>query len=147
MELDDLDMNILKMLQKDGKISCEEIAQRLDRSASTVRDRIRKLEDRHIIIGYTTIVDEEYLGIHSDAFISTSVESGDVNEAIIKLYTIENISEILQVTGEKRVIFRVKSRDHQELNAILDRKIRPLGFDNFEVTVILKPLVRYPGII
>ena len=146
MELDQLDRDILRILQKDGKIACEDIAQRLERSASTIRDRTRKLEERHVILGYTTIVDEERLGVHSDAFVSAKMGSEDIMDAVTKLYTIENISEILHVTGERRIMFRVKSHDNDELSEILDRRVRPLGFSSFEINVVLKSLVRYPGI-
>ncbi len=62
------------------------------------------------------------------------------------LYSLENISEILRVTGERRIMFRARATNNQELVDIIDRKIRPLGFTNFEVTMVLEPVVRYPGL-
>ena len=146
MELDELDLDILRILQKDGKATVEDIAQGLDRSASTVRDRIRKMEDKHVILGYTTIVDEESLGVHSDAFVSATLDREDVMSSVTKLYAIENISEILHVTGERRIMFRLKTKDNEELCNVLEKKVRPLGFKDIEVMVVLKPLIRYPGI-
>jgi DNA-binding Lrp family transcriptional regulator len=143
---DDLDSKILRLLQRNGKLTYEEIGAMVDRSPSTIRDRIKKLEENKTIMGYSAIVNQERVGINSDAYISADVPPDKSQTAIASLFSMENVSEILRVTGERRIMFRVRAVNNTELIEIIDKKIRPLGFLNIEVTMILEPVVRYPGL-
>ncbi len=146
MMQDDLDQKILRLLQRNGKLTYEEIGAMVDRSPSTIRDRIKKLEENKTIMGYSAIVNQERVGINSDAYISADVMPDRSQNAIASLFSMENVSEILRVTGERRIMFRVRASNNTELIEIIDKKIRPLGFLNIEVTMILEPVVRYPGL-
>jgi DNA-binding Lrp family transcriptional regulator len=143
---DDLDQKILRLLQRNGKLTYEEIGEVVDRSPSTIRDRIKKMEDNRTILGYSAIINQEKVGITADAYVSADVAPDKSQSAVAALYSLENISEILRVTGERRIMFRARATNNQELVDIIDRKIRPLGFTNFEVTMVLEPVVRYPGL-
>ena len=134
------------MLQRNGKLTYEEIGAMVDRSPSTIRDRIKKLEENKTIMGYSAIVNQERVGINSDAYISADVTPDRSQNAIASLFSMEKVSEILRVTGERRIMFRVRASNNTELIEIIDKKIRPLGFLNIEVTMILEPVIRYPGL-
>ena len=143
---DDLDRKILRMLQKDAKLTYEQIGAALERSTSTIRDRIKRMEEDRIILGYSAIVDATRLGIKADAFVSADVDQPQSERAVAELMTLKNVSEILHLTGERRVLIRVRAASNQELMEIVDRKIRPLGFSNIEITMVLDTVLRYPGI-
>lgn len=143
---DDLDSRILRLLQRNGKLTYEEIGAMVDRSPSTIRDRIKKLEDSKTIMGYSAIVNQERVGINSDAYVAADIAPDKAQAAMASLFSMENVSEILRVTGERRIMFRIRAANNAELIDLLDRKIRPLGFHNLEVTMVLEPLVRYPGL-
>ena len=143
---DDLDRKILRMLQKDAKLTYEQIGEALERSPSTIRDRIKRMEEDRIILGYSAIVDATRLGIKADAFVSADVDQPQSERAVAELMTLKNVSEILHLTGERRVLIRVRAASNQELMEIIDRKIRPLGFSNIEITMVLDTVLRYPGI-
>lgn len=143
---DDLDREILRLLQKNAKITCEEIGKILNRSPSTVRDRIKRLEEMRIILGYAAIVDYERLGIMADAIIAADIDPTSYPAAVSSLFSIENVIEILSVSGERRVMIRMRARDNRELADLIEKKIKPLGFRNIETIVVLKPIVRYPGL-
>lgn len=142
----DLDSKILRMLQRNGKLTYEEIGAIVDRSPSTIRDRIRKLEDDKTIMGYSAIVNQERMGVNADAYVSADVSPDKTQSAIAALFSIENVSEILRVTGERRIMFRIRASNNVELIDMIDRRIRPLGFQNVEVTMVLEHVVRYPGL-
>lgn len=71
---DDLDPKILRLLQKDGKLTYEQIGEKLNRSQSTIRDRIKKMEEDRTILGYSAIVDQERIGIGVDACVSADID-------------------------------------------------------------------------
>ncbi len=143
---DDLDQRILRLLQKNGKLTYEEIGEIVDRSPSTIRDRIKKLEENKTILGYSAIVNLDKVGINSDSYICADIPPEKSQIAIASLFSMEHISEILRVTGERRIMFRVRANSNQELVELIDKKIRPLGFHNIEVMMVLEPVVRYPGL-
>jgi len=145
MGQDDLDETILRILQGDGKISIEKIAEMLDRSPSTIRDRVRKMEEERLILGYSTIVDQERLDINAEALVLVDIEAEEEGKAIGALMSMESVSEVMKVTGEPRLMFRVRAADRQELLRFLDRSIRPLGFRRMDVRLVLDRTVRYPG--
>jgi DNA-binding Lrp family transcriptional regulator len=134
------------MLQRNGKLTYEEIGAMVDRSPSTIRDRIRKLEEEKKILGYSAIVNQEKIGINADAYVSADVAPERSQNAMAVLFSMENVSEILRVTGERRIMFRIRAASNSELIDTIDRKIRPLGFENIEVTMVLEHVVRYPGL-
>ena len=143
---EDLDSRILRMLQRNGKLTYEEIGAMVDRSPSTIRDRIRKLEEEKKILGYSAIVNQEKIGINADAYVSADVAPERSQNAMAVLFSMENVSEILRVTGERRIMFRIRAASNSELVDTIDRKMRPLGFENIEVTMVLEHVVRYPGL-
>jgi len=147
MGQDDLDERILRMLQANGKISIEEIAQRLNRSPSTIRDRVRRMEEERLILGYSTIVDQERLQIDAEAFVLADIDPEIEGKAMSALMSLEEVSEVMKVTGQPRLMFRVRASDRQELLRYLERRIRPLGFRQIDVRLVLERTVRYPGLV
>jgi DNA-binding Lrp family transcriptional regulator len=144
--MQDLDSDILKLILRDGKLTYEEIGEWLGRSPSTIRDRIKKMEEDRTILGYAAIVDEGRVGITTDALISADLPHESSSGAMTSLFSLENVTEIMHLTGERRILLRVKARSNEELLDILDKRIRPLGFENIEVSLVLEPVVRFPGL-
>ncbi|MGD0057373.1 MAG: AsnC family transcriptional regulator [Methanomassiliicoccales archaeon] len=143
---DDLDQRILQTLQKNGKLTYEEVGRLLGRSPSTVRDRIEKMEADRTILGYSAIADQERLGIYSDSYLCADIDPGRMSSAVSALFSIENVSEILSVTGERRMMMRIRARSNRELVEIIDRRLKPLGFFNIKTIVVLDSLMHYPGL-
>ncbi|HTY46810.1 MAG TPA: Lrp/AsnC family transcriptional regulator [Methanomassiliicoccales archaeon] len=143
---DELDAQIIHMLQKDAKLTYEQIAEKLARSPSTIRDRIKKMEDDRVILGYSAVVDEARMGVGADAYISADIEAGQLPAAVASLMSLRNVTEIMHLTGERRVLLRVRATSNKELMDLVDKKIRPLGFSNPEVTIVLGTVLRYPGV-
>ena len=145
MGQDDLDETILRMLQGNGKMTIEEIAEKLGRSPSTIRDRMRRMEEERLILGYSTIVDQERLDIDAEALVLADIDPQLEGKAMSALMSLEQVSEVMKVTGEPRLMFRVRASDRKELLSFLDRKIRPIGFRRVDVRLVLDRSVRYPG--
>jgi DNA-binding Lrp family transcriptional regulator len=143
---DELDREILKLLQKSGKLTYEEISSKVGRPPSTVRDRIKRLEDNRIILGYSTVIDEERVGLSADAFISADLPPERVSEAFASLFSMEQVSEIMRVSGDRRVMFRIRTDTNSELMRVVDQEIRALGFENIDIKMVMDHIIRYPGL-
>ena len=82
IKLDQIDQKILNMLQVDGRSSASFIAEKVNMSIPAITDRIKKLIDSGIIIGFTTQLDHAKIGLDVSAFITliseSSIHYGDV---------------------------------------------------------------------
>ncbi len=74
MKLDRYDRSILEVLQEDGRISNQELADRIGLSPSPCLRRVRALEEAGIIAGYRAMVDAKKLGLSLIAFVSISMD-------------------------------------------------------------------------
>jgi DNA-binding Lrp family transcriptional regulator len=68
----DLDLAILAALEGNARIAVSELARRLETPSSTIRDRIRGLEESGVILGYTALVDPAKLGLGIKAIIQVT---------------------------------------------------------------------------
>ncbi len=107
---------------------------------------MKKLEENKTILGYSAIVNQERMGIAADAYVSANIAPEKAQMAIATLFSMENVSEILRVTGDRRIMFRVRANSNRDMCEFIDKKIRPLGFHHIEVMMVLEPIVRYPGL-
>src|SRR5713101_1605694 len=85
--LDDLALRILRLLNADARKSFREIAKAVDASLSTVSNRVRKLEEEGIIMGYAPILNEGRLGYDVLAVVGVKIHKGkllDVQRRIAK---------------------------------------------------------------
>jgi len=74
MNLDNYDKHILEVLQQDGRISNQELADRIGLSPSPCLRRVRALEQAGVIAGYRAMLDARRLGLNLIAFVSISMD-------------------------------------------------------------------------
>ena len=144
--MQDLDAEILRLLRKDGKLTYEQVGKALGRSPSTIRDRIKRMERDRTILGYSAVVDESRLGVGITAFISADIPPDRLSEAMAALNSLENVSELMHLTGERRMLMKVQAVDSSQLMDFVDRSIRPLGFEDLDIMVVMAPIIRFPGL-
>jgi Lrp/AsnC family leucine-responsive transcriptional regulator len=74
IELDAIDRRILTILQQDGRLSNQDIAERVNLSPSPCLRRIRRLEESGVIRGYVALLDAQKLGLDLLAFVNVRLE-------------------------------------------------------------------------
>lgn len=108
--MDAIDRHIVRILQQDGRISNQELADRVGLTPSPCLRRVRALEDRGILIGYGAFVDQERYGLAIDVFVSISLES-QRDEALAAFeHAIERLDEVMEcylMTGTRDYLLRV----------------------------------------
>tara|TARA_Y100000588_G_C14119018_1_gene866498 strand:+ start:162 stop:617 length:456 start_codon:yes stop_codon:yes gene_type:complete len=108
--MDHLDKKIVFELQKNGRLSNFEIAEKVGLSPSPCLRRIKNLEKKKVISGYTAIVDEELFGYPVTAFVSVRLENQ--TDGTLKIFE-EGISTLVEVvdcwlvTGNRDYLLRV----------------------------------------
>ena len=114
---DQTDMRILEVLQQDGRASYAELARAVSMSASTVTERVRRLEDSGVITGYSAVVDPERLGLGVMAFVRLRYPTGNYKPFLDLLATKPETIEAHHVTGEDCFVLTVLGHSMRHLEA------------------------------
>lgn len=108
--MDKKDYQILRELQLDGRLSNQELAQRVNLSPSPCLRRVRQLERSGMIRGYTAIVDQQAFGYPITVFIRITLERHDtetVSEFERRIRDIDEIMDCFLMTGQRDYLLRV----------------------------------------
>lgn len=124
--LDATDREILRLLQEDGRISNAEIGRRVDMAPSAIYERIRKLEERGVIQGYTAILRPQALGYGLVAFVQIEAAEGARPHDFEPLQELPEVMEMHRVVGEDCFFLKIRVRDTDALARVLDEKIAVL---------------------
>ncbi|HUR67803.1 MAG TPA: Lrp/AsnC family transcriptional regulator [Candidatus Thermoplasmatota archaeon] len=128
LALDETDRKILRMLQTNARTSNSEIARQLGMVPSAILERIRKLEERGIILGYEARVSPAALGLGLVAFISVKTDDRTHEyEAAEKLKKFPEVQEVHNVAGEDCYLVKVRVADVGALRDFLHDKIPTIG--------------------
>jgi Lrp/AsnC family leucine-responsive transcriptional regulator len=119
--LDDVDKRILELLSNDGRMSVKDIAQHVGLSAPSTSERIKRLEERGVIRGFTVEIDPASIGFTLQAIIRVRPLPGKLHVVQQLIEAIPEISECDKVTGDDCFIARLHVRSIEELDTILDR--------------------------
>lgn len=141
---DQLDLAILRELQKNGRISVADLARQIHLSQPAVHNRIKRLEREGVIKQYVALLDREVAGFDLMCFISVSIQP-QTNEHIKTLQeAITGMPEVLEcfrVTGSFDLILKVAVQHHKALDEFIGSKLATLpGVDRTEASLVLNEI-------
>src|SRR5258706_9218107 len=120
--LDDVDRKILDLLQQDGRMTNAAIGAEVGMTAPSVFERIRKLEQRRVIKGYTAVVNPAALGKNITAFIRLTAAWDERHEpGIAEISRDPDVLELYNVAGEDCFIVKTRVENPEQLEALLQR--------------------------
>lgn len=129
--LDKINRQIINFLQENSSITNAELAEKLNLPATTVFDRVKKLETNGIISKRVALVNPEKVGKETIAFVSLSLK-GHSAENVQKFWkSIKNISEVLEcyhIAGDFDFILKVMVENIQVYETFLLEKLT--GIEN-----------------
>jgi Lrp/AsnC family transcriptional regulator, leucine-responsive regulatory protein len=120
--LDDTDRKILDLLQRDARMTNAAIGAEVGMTAPSVFERIRKLEQRGVIKGYTAVVNPAALGKAITAFIRLTAAWDERHEpGIAEISRDPDVLELYNVAGEDCFILKTRVDNPEQLEALLQR--------------------------
>lgn len=137
-ELDAIDLQIIDILQEQGRIPHVKLGDQVGLSAPSVIERVKKLEDSGIITGYHASVDARRLGKDVTAFIGVSVN----HPRLIGLFqqsvaTLDDVLECHHVTGAHTLLLKVKTQNTSSLERLISIVRSIEGVERTETMVVL----------
>jgi Lrp/AsnC family leucine-responsive transcriptional regulator len=122
MKMDDIDLKILDILQKNGRTRRNDLAEAVGLSVPSVSERLRKLEETGIITGYYARVDPKKLGKDVTAFILVTVDSSKHFSSLIDhANSTDEILECHAVTGQGTHLLKVRTENTSTLEKLLSK--------------------------
>ncbi len=122
--LDEVDRKILALLQRDGRMTNAAIGAEVGLTAPSVFERVRKLEQRGVIRGYSALVDAAALGKTLTALIRLTVQPDERHDRGMRAIAADpDVLEMYNVAGEDCLVIKTKVASPAELEA-LTRRIR-----------------------
>lgn len=117
--MDEIDLEIVRMLERNARVPFKEIAAKLGVSEGTVHNRVKRMQDEGAIKGYSAKVDPTKLGMDLSAVIGLRVAGGHLVEVEQEISKIKGVCCVYDVTGgyDAIVIARFKSR--ADLNSFI----------------------------
>ena len=109
-ELSDADRRILRELQKDGRQSNAQLADRVGLSPSQCWQRVRKLEEARVIRGYTARLDHDAVGVPETVLLEIAMERNEgfeVEAVCEKLAQFPEVLEVRMTTGDFDIFAKV----------------------------------------
>jgi Lrp/AsnC family leucine-responsive transcriptional regulator len=142
MELDAIDLLVLKELQEDSSISNLALAKKVNLSPSPTLVRVKNLEAQHVISRYVALVDAHALGLKVNVFIQVSLEkqeSGALARFEKAVSHFDEVMEVYLMTGDADYLLRIVVPDIQALERfILDHLTKIPGIKNIKSSFALK---------
>jgi Lrp/AsnC family leucine-responsive transcriptional regulator len=146
MKLDRYDQHILEVLQQDGRINNQDLADRIGLSPSPCLRRVRALEESGLIVGYRALLDAKMLGLTLMALIHISMDKHTPErfanfEAMVSV--LPEVLECLLITGQDadyqlKVI--VRDMDHYQ-SLLLNQVTRIEGVTGVHSSFVLRRVV------
>lgn len=140
--IDTFDIQILRELQRDGRISLQELSERVGLSATPVARRLRHLEEKQIITGYCALIDEVALGFEVSVFVSVQLDK----QVDVTLDQFENaiqafpeVVDCWLMTGNRDYLLRVATTGLAAFETFLTGKLTKVpGVANIESSIPLR---------
>lgn len=117
--LDAVDRTLVALLQDNARIPHAELARRVGMAPSAVVERVRKLEERGVIRGYTATLDPRALGLGLLAFVFVRTTDRGSADTAERLAALPGVQEVHDVAGEDCYLIKVRAADPEDLHARL----------------------------
>lgn len=135
--MEDIDRQIVALLAGDGRMSFTDLARETGLSVSAVHQRVRRLQKRGVIKGYSAVLDHEAVGLPLTAFVSIKpIDPAAPDDAPDRLTHLEAIEACHSVAGDESYILKVRVASPNELEELL-QQIRAAANVATRTTVVL----------
>jgi len=136
--MDEIDSDIIRSLVKNSRITLSQMSKDIDVPDATISNRLKKLE-KDVIKQYTLLIDPLKLGLTVTAIIIIQTESEKHGNVEIELSKLKDVSEVYSISGEYDILIKVWAHDLEELNKIVNNKIRSVeGVEDLTEMIVME---------
>ncbi|NHJ46765.1 MAG: Lrp/AsnC family transcriptional regulator [Asgard group archaeon] len=119
--LDDIDMKIIELLRENSRLTNVEIAKKIKKSETTVRQRIMKLVDRNIVKKFSIDVNPIIFGYNTIAFVGINTNPSKLFKVVRSLKKIKDINTVATTTGAYMILCQIWTESGIHLGEIVEK--------------------------
>ena len=136
--MDETDQKLLSMMRQDARLSVAALASKLKVSRGTVTNRIRRLEDDGVIVGYTVRLRPDVQHNSILAWMSIAVDGNQTRAVISHLLGEPGVAALHDTNGRWDLLAELRAETLQELAQVLERIRLLKGISNTETSIHLE---------
>lgn len=137
LKLDDVDHALIALLRGNARMSAAALAQRLRVSRGTVGNRIRKLEDAGIIVGYSVRLRPEAEPQNIRAWMGILVDGNQTRAVVASLLGEPGVEALHDTNGRWDLLAEIRADSMADLSTVLERVRLIKGIANTETSILL----------
>ena len=135
--MDDTDRALIALLRKDARASIATLAAKLQVSRGTVTNRLRKLEDQQVIVGYSVRLRPDAEPDLIRAWMGVLVEGNQTRAVIASLLGEPGVEALHDTNGRWDLLAELRAQNMAELSQVLERIRLIKGIANTETSILL----------
>jgi DNA-binding Lrp family transcriptional regulator len=135
--MDDTDRQLIALLRKDARSSVATLAAKLGVARGTVTNRLRKLEDAQVIVGYTVRLRPDAEPTKIRAWMHVLVEGNQARAVIASLLGEPGVESLHDTNGRWDLLAELRADSNPDLSALLERVRLIKGIANTETSILL----------
>ena len=138
IKMDALDQQLIGLLRTDARLTVAALAHRLKVSRGTITNRIRRLEDDGVIVGYTVRLRPDTQPNEIHAWMSIAVEGNETRTVIASLLGEPGVAGIHDTNGRWDLLASLRAANLSELSSVLERVRLIKGIQSTETSIHLQ---------
>ncbi len=119
--MDDTNQQLISLLRQNARMNIADLAHKLGVSRGTVNNRLRKLEDSQVIVGYTIKLRPEAKPEHIKAWTGVLIEGNTTRQVIASLLGEPSVVALHDTNGRWDLLAEIEASSMQELSDVLER--------------------------
>lgn len=135
--IDGKDQAIISLLQKDGRMSVQGMAQALKLTRATVTKRMSRLEVEGVITGYTALVRKDFFDKKIRGWVMISTVPNMEENAIVQMKLISEVRKIYTTNGKWDLAAEIRAVDLESFDTALSKIRQVTGIENTETSLLL----------
>ncbi|NCP39053.1 MAG: Lrp/AsnC family transcriptional regulator [Rhodoferax sp.] len=136
--MDETDQQLLSLLRQDARLTVAALAAKLKVSRGTISNRIRRMEDNGVIVGYTVRLRPDVQHNQISAWMSIAVEGNQTRTVIANLLGEPGVATLHDTNGRWDLLAELRAQSLQELGKVLERIRLLKGISNTETSIHLE---------
>ena len=135
------DVKILDALQENARLGVKQVARKTGIPITTVFNRIKSLESKGIIKGYSLEIDKKKLGKEIEAYILINIAYDSElhqDKFSLELKALPEVDECYVISGATNILVKVSTTDIDSLNDFIIHNLRKRGVENITTYIIIK---------
>jgi len=146
VELDSVDMKLLKILWENSRVSFKEMGEKVGMSTSGAKRRIEDLKKRGVIKGFTVEVDEGKMGYPVTALLNIHTRPDKAPQVAKDLSEYDEIGKVNRMFQNPEIIAEVHAEDISQVDELKRELAKSRSIDGVEAKIVQEKLKRKPRI-